>query len=385
MQTFIFDGADRVIAASPTRTFRGMLRRAIQVRDRHCQHPSGCDEPITHCDVNHRMPVRRRWHHRRSRRRPRMRITQPEVRPPRPTARLPDRRSPLAPGDGSTHPPTHRRPRHPTPPTRSTTTTVGGVSAVVACDSLLPSTPSKGETCRDRTPPRARGDTVAAAGLVIAGGMTLPTSAPTVGAVPPPPGATVVGLVAGPECPTPIAPPIQAVIDAAAPGATIFICAGTYTEQLTINKPLTLLGAQSGVDARTGRTDPAAETVFNVPAGAIVYDGRGDHWHPRWVHADRRHRHRGVRDRERHCGRVHVPEQHRHRQRRRVQLPHGGRRLDRNRRQHRSQPVGRKQHLRDERLRRRDDRAGQPVPGKHGTERGQRQHPGCCDTEFGGS
>ena len=54
VQTFIFDGADRVIASSPTRTFRGMLRRAIQVRDRHCQHPSGCDEPITHCDVNHR-------------------------------------------------------------------------------------------------------------------------------------------------------------------------------------------------------------------------------------------------------------------------------------------------------------------------------------------
>ena len=56
VQTFIFDGADRVIAASPQRTFRGMLRRAIQVRDRHCQHPSGCDAPITHCDVDHRIP-----------------------------------------------------------------------------------------------------------------------------------------------------------------------------------------------------------------------------------------------------------------------------------------------------------------------------------------
>ena len=33
-----------------------MLRRAIQVRDRHCQHPSGCDEPINRCDVNHRIP-----------------------------------------------------------------------------------------------------------------------------------------------------------------------------------------------------------------------------------------------------------------------------------------------------------------------------------------
>ena len=55
LQTFIFDGADHVIAASRQRTFRGTLRRAIQVRDRHCQHPSGCDAPITHCDVDHRI------------------------------------------------------------------------------------------------------------------------------------------------------------------------------------------------------------------------------------------------------------------------------------------------------------------------------------------
>ena len=53
--------------------------------------------------------------------------------------------------------------------------------------------------------------------------------------------------------------------------ATIYVCAGTYTQQLTINKPFTLLGAQFGVDARTGRTNPVAETVFDVPGGAIVY------------------------------------------------------------------------------------------------------------------
>ena len=119
VQTFIFDGADRVLAASPTRTFRGMLRRAIQVRDRHCQHPSGCDEPITHCDVNHTVPLRRRRSHRRTRWRPGMRIAQPPLRPPPPPPRLPHRRSPLAPRDRTTHPTTHRRPRHPTTPTRS--------------------------------------------------------------------------------------------------------------------------------------------------------------------------------------------------------------------------------------------------------------------------
>ncbi len=56
LQTFVFDGADRVIAGSRQRTFRGMLRRAIQVRDRHCQHPAGCDAPIVDCDVDHRVP-----------------------------------------------------------------------------------------------------------------------------------------------------------------------------------------------------------------------------------------------------------------------------------------------------------------------------------------
>lgn len=59
VQTFVFDGADRVVATSPVRAFRGALRRAVQVRDRHCQHPSGCDVPIVGCDVDHVVPVAR--------------------------------------------------------------------------------------------------------------------------------------------------------------------------------------------------------------------------------------------------------------------------------------------------------------------------------------
>ena len=69
-----------------------------------------------------------------------------------------------------------------------------------------------------------------------------------------------------------------------------------------INKPLTLLGAQHGVDARTGRTDPAAETVFDVPAGAIVYvttDDGSDDGHARRLHAAERRRDRGERRRQR--------------------------------------------------------------------------------------
>lgn len=56
VQTIVFDGAGRPVTGSRQRTFRGMLRRAIQVRDRTCQHPSGCDAPIAECDVDHIVP-----------------------------------------------------------------------------------------------------------------------------------------------------------------------------------------------------------------------------------------------------------------------------------------------------------------------------------------
>ena len=38
-----------------SRFFTGALRRAIQLRDRHCTHP-GCDTPADDCDVDHRVP-----------------------------------------------------------------------------------------------------------------------------------------------------------------------------------------------------------------------------------------------------------------------------------------------------------------------------------------
>ncbi len=57
VQSFVFDDAKHLLGVSDQRTFRGWLRRAIQVRDRHCTHPAGCDEPIAHCDVDHIIPV----------------------------------------------------------------------------------------------------------------------------------------------------------------------------------------------------------------------------------------------------------------------------------------------------------------------------------------
>ncbi len=59
MQAFLFDGANTVVAVSSQRTFRGALRRAIQVRDRRCQHSSICPTPAVDGDVDHRIPAAR--------------------------------------------------------------------------------------------------------------------------------------------------------------------------------------------------------------------------------------------------------------------------------------------------------------------------------------
>jgi uncharacterized protein DUF222 len=56
IETVLFDGPSTVISVSRRRAFTGALRRAIQVRDRHCQHPSGCDVPADNCDVDHIVP-----------------------------------------------------------------------------------------------------------------------------------------------------------------------------------------------------------------------------------------------------------------------------------------------------------------------------------------
>jgi Domain of unknown function (DUF222) len=53
LESVIFDGPSTIISVSRKRTFTGAIRRAIQVRDRHCQHPSGCDVPADDCDVDH--------------------------------------------------------------------------------------------------------------------------------------------------------------------------------------------------------------------------------------------------------------------------------------------------------------------------------------------
>jgi hypothetical protein len=88
----------------------------------------------------------------------------------------------------------------------------------------------------------------------------------------PPKGATIVG-VPGPSpsaCKAPSFSTIQAAINAASTGSTIYVCPGTYNESLTINKPLTLLGAQFGFDARSRS---GAETVIDSTGGVTYTSG----------------------------------------------------------------------------------------------------------------
>jgi hypothetical protein len=88
----------------------------------------------------------------------------------------------------------------------------------------------------------------------------------------------------GTECPDATYTTIQAAVDAASSGDTIKVCPGTYPESVSVNKTLTLEGAQAGVDARTGRSDPLAEAIvdppdsgftpgFNVTASDVTIDG----------------------------------------------------------------------------------------------------------------
>ncbi len=56
INTMLFDGPLHAIAGSNTRTFTGLLRRAIEVRDRRCQHPASDGDPINSCDVDHIIP-----------------------------------------------------------------------------------------------------------------------------------------------------------------------------------------------------------------------------------------------------------------------------------------------------------------------------------------
>ncbi len=60
---------------------------------------------------------------------------------------------------------------------------------------------------------------------------------------------------------------IKAAVDAAPSGGTVYVAPGTYNELVVVTKPLTLLGAQHGVDART--RSAASESVISNADGDL--------------------------------------------------------------------------------------------------------------------
>ena len=64
---------------------------------------------------------------------------------------------------------------------------------------------------------------------------------------------------------------IQDAVNAASAGDTIDVAAGTYSEKVTVNKAVTLDGAQFGHDGATGRPASPGESIMNANAGTTPF------------------------------------------------------------------------------------------------------------------
>ncbi len=74
------------------------------------------------------------------------------------------------------------------------------------------------------------------------------------------------------KCPGATYTSITQAVSAASPGDTIQVCAGIYPGTVHVDKSLTFEGAQSGVDARSGRKNLKKESVVAGVDGDFVID-----------------------------------------------------------------------------------------------------------------
>ena len=72
---------------------------------------------------------------------------------------------------------------------------------------------------------------------------------------------------------------IQSAVNAAPAGGTVTVDAGTYAETVTVAKPLTLRGAQAGVDARGNGRPTASAATESLVTGAASGSGRARAFH----------------------------------------------------------------------------------------------------------
>jgi len=62
-------------------------------------------------------------------------------------------------------------------------------------------------------------------------------------------------------------------VNAASSGATIYVCAGTYTENVTIDEPLTLDGAEFGQGVQTRAGGESVVSSVSIGTSNVSVDG----------------------------------------------------------------------------------------------------------------